>query len=255
MVEAAERNQRVLDVSFNHRRRGVVKALKELLDGGSLGPIYYAKAGWVRRQGIPTLGSWFTSRVTAGGGPLMDLGVHIIDMVLYLLDEPEVRTVTAATYAEFGPRGLGAPPATTVMKTGGGSATEFDVEDLSTAFLRLSGGATLLLEASWAQWVPEDLCYVTVYGADGGAGITWIPGTERRTIEVWTEDDGSPRRQQPEIPPDGEHLETVVDFLELVRSGQPVHGRHVLTRSAVVDACYASAAAGQEVTLPVAALA
>jgi predicted dehydrogenase len=166
-----------------------------------------------------------------------------------------VRTVTAATYAEFGPRGLGAPPATTVMKTGGGSATEFDVEDLSTAFLRLSGGATLLLEASWAQWVPEDLCYVTVYGADGGAGITWIPGTERRTIEVWTEDDGRPRRQQPEIPPDGEHLETVVDFLELVRSGQPVHGRHVLTRSAVVDACYASAEAGQEVALPVAALA
>jgi predicted dehydrogenase len=255
MVQAAERNQRVLDVSFNHRRRGVVKALKGLLDGGSLGPIYYAKAGWVRRQGIPTLGSWFTSRVTAGGGPLMDLGVHMIDMVLHLLDEPEVRTVTAATYAEFGPRGLGGSPTATVMKTSSGNGTQFDVEDLSTAFLRLSGGATLLLEASWAQWVPEDLCYVTVYGADGGAGITWIPGSERRTLEIWTEDDGSPQRRHPEIPPDGEHRETVVDFLELVRTGQPVHGRHVLTRSAVVDACYASAEAGHEVALSVSALA
>ena len=53
------------------------------------------------------------------------------------------------------------------------------------------------------------------------------------------------------MPPDGEHRETVVDFLELVRTGQPAHGRHVLTRSAVVDACYASAEAGHEVALPV----
>ena len=179
----------------------------------------------------------------------MDLGVHMIDIVLYLLDEPEVRTVTAATYAEFGPRGLGAAPATTMLKTGGGSRTDFDVEDLSTAFLRLSGGATLLLEASWAQWVPEDRCYVTVYGADGGAGITWLPGVERATIEVWTENDGDPQRRQPEIPRDGEHLETVVDFLALVRSRRPVHGRSVLTRSTIVDACYASAEAGHEMAV------
>jgi predicted dehydrogenase len=248
MVQAAERNQRVLDVSFNHRRRGVVKALKDLIDGGSLGAIYYAKAGWVRRQGIPTLGSWFTRRVTAGGGPLMDLGVHMIDIVLHLLGEPSVRTVTAATYAEFGPRGLGSAPAATMSKTGD-FGTDFDVEDLSTAFLRLSGGATLLLESSWAQWVPEDQCYVTVYGADGGAGITWVPATTHRSMQVWTENGGDPRTRQPELPPDGEHRETVVDFLDLVRSGQPVHGRHVLTRSAVIDACYVSAEEEREIVL------
>ena len=191
MVEAAERNQRVLDVSFNHRRRGVVKALKELLDGGTLGPIYYAKAGWVRRQGIPTLGSWFTRRATAGGGPLMDLGVHMLDIVLYLLDEPQVRTVTAATYAEFGPRGPAAPP-TWPRRRPAWPNGGFDVEDLSTAFLRLSGGTTLLLECSWAQWVPEDQCYVTVYGADGGAGITWVPASPQRSMQVWTEDERRP---------------------------------------------------------------
>ncbi|HZA73577.1 MAG TPA: Gfo/Idh/MocA family oxidoreductase, partial [Propionibacteriaceae bacterium] len=127
MVEAAERNHRVLDVSFNHRRRGVVKALKELLSSGRLGPIYYAKVGWVRRQGIPTMGSWFTRRATAGGGPLMDLGVHMLDIVLYLLDEPELRTATAATYAEFGPRGLGTSVAMASEKTGIGEGG-FDVE-------------------------------------------------------------------------------------------------------------------------------
>jgi predicted dehydrogenase len=247
MVEAAERSSRVLDVSFNHRRRGVVKALKELLSSRRLGPIYYAKVGWVRRQGIPTMGSWFTRRATAGGGPLMDLGVHMLDIVLYLLDEPGVQTVTAATYAEFGPRGRGASLASR-QKTGVAEGG-FDVEDLSTAFLRLSGGATLLLEASWAQWVPEDQCYVTVYGADGGASITWVPATPRHSMQVWTEHDGDPQTQQPELPPDGDHLETVADFLDLVRSGRRVHGRDVLTRSVIVDACYASAEQGREVVL------
>jgi predicted dehydrogenase len=248
MVEAAERNQRVLDVSFNHRRRGVVKALKQLMDDGRLGPIYYAKAGWVRRQGIPTLGSWFTRRATAGGGPLMDLGVHMLDIVLYLLDEPQVRTATAATYAEFGPRGRGAAFSSATEKTGVAEGG-FDVEDLSTAFLRLSGGTTLLLESSWAQWVPGDQCYVTVYGADGGAGITWVPTSSHRSMQVWTEEDGDPRTQQPELPPDGEHREAVVDFLDLVRSGQPASGRSLLTRSVIIDACYASAARGREFML------
>ena len=251
MVEAAERNRRVLDVSFNHRRRGVVKALRQLIDEGTLGPIYYAKAGWVRRQGIPTIGSWFTRRATAGGGPLMDLGVHMLDIALYLLDEPQVRTATAATYAEFGPRGRGAAASMANAKTGvvdGG----FEVEDLSTAFLRLSSGTTLLLESSWAQWVPEDLCYVTVYGADGGAGITWVPTSPRRSMEVWTEHDGAAQRQRPELPPDGDHREAVADFVDLVQSGQPSPGRQLLSRSVIIDACYASAEQGREVDLSLA---
>ena len=94
----------MLDVSFNHRRRGDVKALKKIIDAGVLGDIYYAKAGWLRREGIPGLGSWFTRRATSGGGPLMDIGVHMLDMALHVLGEPagdrghrgDVRGVRAA---------------------------------------------------------------------------------------------------------------------------------------------------------------
>ena len=208
MVEAAERNDRVLDISFNHRRRGDVKALKKVIDAGLLGNIYYAKAGWLRREGIPGLGSWFTRRATAGGGPLMDIGVHMLDMALYLLGEPAVRAVTAATYAEFGPRGRGASVAATMRKTGM-TEGEFDVEDLSTAFLRLDGGGTLLLESSWAQWIPQDQCYVTLYGSDGGATIEWgAPNDPVRVLEIWTEKDGVPATLHPDIPPDGRHAES-----------------------------------------------
>ncbi|HWJ53334.1 MAG TPA: Gfo/Idh/MocA family oxidoreductase [Propionibacteriaceae bacterium] len=246
LVEAAVRNDRVLDVSFNHRRRGVVKALKQVIDEGRLGAVYYVKAGWLRRQGIPTLGSWFTRRETAGGGPLMDLGVHMLDIVLHLLGEPQVRTATAATYAEFGPRGRGG----SVSNKSGIADGVFDVEDLSTAFLRLSSGATLLLECSWAQWVPEDLCYVTVYGGDGGAGIEWVPTMPKRSIAVWTEQNGQPEVLRPALPPDGDHTESVADFLALVRSSGPrVHGRAALVTAEIIDACYESAAAGHEIAV------
>jgi predicted dehydrogenase len=251
MVEAAERNDRVLDVSFNHRQRGHVKVLKKIIDAGLLGRIYYAKVGWLRREGIPGLGSWFTRRATAGGGPLMDLGVHMLDIALYLMGEPAVRAVTAAMYAEFGPRGKGSSDSEVVPKTGVEPGA-FDVEDLSTAFLRLQAGATLLLESSWAQWIPKDRCYVTMYGSDGGASIAWgAPDDPDRSLSIWTEMEGVPATLHPSIPPDGRHAESVKDFIATVRSGDYSNhrGKQALSRAVVIDACYASAEKASEITL------
>jgi len=251
MVEAAERNDRVLDVSFNHRRRGHVQALKKIIDAGLLGRIYYAKTGWLRREGIPGLGSWFTRRAASGGGPLMDLGVHMLDIAFYLMGEPPVRAVTAATYAEFGPRGKGSAPSPLLRKTGVEPGA-FDVEDLSTAFLRLHDGGTLLLESSWAQWIPKDHCYVTMYGSDGGASIEWgAPNDPNRTLSIWTEKSGVPAILHPDVPPDGLHTECVVDFVAKVRSGDYTNhrGKQALARAVVIDACYASAEKGAEIAL------
>jgi predicted dehydrogenase len=252
MVAAAEANDRVLDVSFNHRMRGDVQALKKIIDAGLLGNIYYAKAGWLRREGIPGLGSWFTRVATAGGGPLMDIGVHMLDMALYLLGEPQVKAATAATYAEFGPRGKGAASYGVTRKTGAGGG-QFDVEDLSTAFLRLAGGGTLLLESSWAQWIPHDQCYLAVYGSDGGANIEWggEPKDPYRRLSIWTEIEGVAAELNPTPPPDGGHRECVVEFLAKVRSGDFARhrGETPLARAVVVDACYASAREGHEVQL------
>ena len=99
----------------------------------------------------------------------------MLDIALYLMDEPPVRAVTAATYAEFGPRGRGSSASPFMRKTGVQPGA-FDVEDLSTAFLRLQGGGTLLLESSWAQWIPKDQCYDPVWRrrwrASSGARLT-----------------------------------------------------------------------------------
>lgn len=248
MVEAARRAGRILDVSFNHRQRGDVTALKDVVDSGVLGKLYYAKTGWIRRQGIPGLGTWFTKAEKSGGGAMMDIGIHMLDMTLHLLGEPEVTAASAMTHAEFGPRGRGGSGFGISQVEEG---APFEVEDLATAFLRLDGGGTLLLESSWAQWIPEDLCYVTLYGADGGATIEWggTPGNQR--ITVWTEVAGMPAELSPRVGADGGHAGAIAQFLQKVRSGDVAahDGSLPLRRAQVIDACYASAKAGEEVTI------
>jgi predicted dehydrogenase len=250
MVAAAERNGRVLDVSYNHRRRGVVKALSAALADGLLGEVYYAKVGWIRRQGIPGLGTWFTRRESAGGGPFMDIGVHMADLGLHLLGEPAVSTVTATTYAEFGPRGRGS---WTERDQAGADRDAYDVEDLATAFCRLSTGATLIVEASWAQWIGHDLAFVDLYGTEAGAHLEWSgpQSGEAGLLRIMTDVRGRPAEITPPIPPSGGHDECIADFVTMVRTGTwtAAHGAALLRRAELVDAAYRSAELGAEVAL------
>jgi predicted dehydrogenase len=248
MVEAANRNDRVLDVVFSHRRRGDVQVVKETVDAGKLGDVYYAKAWWMRRRGIPGLGSWFVSKDTAGGGCLIDLGVHVLDMSLYLLGEPEVLTVSASTFDELGRRGIGFSPRS--RKTGSGNA--FEVEDLATAFLRLSNGATLQLETSWAthsSW--QDDYGVALYGTEAGAEIKVNNYATMDTLRIYTNLDGEPVEIEPELAPMSFHAGVVRDFVDHVLGGD--WGRHRGTEglryARIIDACYRSAAEGRELAL------
>lgn len=244
MAAAADRNGRVLEISFNHRRRADVQALRGVVEQGQLGRIYYAKTGWLRRDGIPGLGSWFTRRELAGGGPLMDLGVHMLDLTLFLLGEPTVRSANAAAYAEFGPLGRGAGGHPVASTVGGG----FDVEDLATAWLRLDGDATVLLEASWAQWIPHDQLYVELYGTEGGARLAWggPPGSSFDEFSVITSHTaGRPATAAT----DGGHAQCVADFVAAIAAGDHRGAGVALARAVIIDACYESARRGAEVEL------
>ena len=180
---------------------------------------------------------------------MMDIGVHMLDMTLHLMGEPKVTAASATTHAEFGPLGRGGSGfGISEVQEG----NPFEVEDLATAFLRLDGGGTLLLESSWAQWIPHDLCYVTLYGADGGATIEWGGDPSHpQTITVWTEVAGMPAELQPVVGKDGRHAAAVAGFLQKVASGDTVahDGSLALRRAQIIDACYASAKAGAEVAV------
>jgi predicted dehydrogenase len=246
MTDTARKMNRVLQVAFNHRRRADVKVLKRHIDDGHLGHIYYAKAWWLRRSGIPTGTGWFTSKALAGGGPLADLGVHMLDIALYLLGEPRVVSASAATYAELGPR----QPA--VLARAGDRSPLFDVEDLASAFLRLGGGETLTLEASWAGYSGlGDRFGVTLFGDKGGAEIDVANYSPTDTLRIYQDVGGAPAETRPLLPPGGAHLEVVAEFVDAIRGNQweRYQGTEGLARSRIIDACYQSASEGREVAV------
>ncbi|MBT2513426.1 Gfo/Idh/MocA family oxidoreductase [Arthrobacter sp. ISL-30] len=252
MVDAARKAGRILDVAFNHRRRGDIQALKEVIDDGGLGRPYYAKASWLRRSGIPTLGSWFTNPELAGGGPLADIGVHALDYALHLLGEPKVVAVSATTHAELGPRGRGGNNRYSAMAT----SHAFEVEDFASAFLRLEGGATLLIEAGWASYrETDDLLDFMVYGTDGGAELKaqGNPLAPVGKLSVFTERDGENADYVPQALPGRAHQAVVEDFVTAIRGGEEVWGEHdgsqALYRAQIIDACYQSAREQTEVRL------
>lgn len=252
MVDAARKAGRVLDVAFNHRRRGDIKALKGVIDDGGLGRPYYAKASWLRRSGIPTLGSWFTNPELAGGGPLADIGVHALDYALYLLGEPKVVAVSAATHSELGPQGRGGGSRYSAQAT----SHAFEVEDFASAFLRLEGGGTLVIEASWATYrETDDLLDFTVYGTDGGAElkVQGAPFPAVGQLRVFTDKEGESADYVPPVLPGRAHDAVVEDFVTAVRGGEQAWGEHdgslALYRAQIIDACYQSAREQREVRL------
>lgn len=249
MLAAAREHDRILMIAFNHRYRGDVQWVKQYIDSGALGRIYYAKAHWMRRAGIPRLGSWFVSKEQAGGGPLVDLGVHVLDMAMYLMGEPRATAVSANTYAEFGPRGQ---KNWDLRSQFSNERLPYEVEDLATAFVRLENGATLLLEASWATHsAAGDDFGVTLYGTEGGVEIMVRNYTHENTVRVFTDIGGMPTDMAPKIRKHGGHDAVVERFVAAVLDGAPQipSADDGLRRAAIIDACYRSAAENREVAL------
>ncbi len=249
MSDAAAANDRVLEIAFNHRRRADVQFLAQHLREDDLGGIYHARAMWRRRSGIPGIGSWFTNASMAGGGPMIDLGSHVLDIALHLLGEPRVTTVSAVAYGELGKAGRGG---SSYASTTGGTAT-FEVEDFSSALLRLDTGASIHLEATWASYSAdqEDIS-IELLGATGGARIFVRDYQTDDTIRLYSESAGTPTTTIPTLDiPAGHHQLVIAEFLETIRSGDfsNAHGGYGLHRSRVLDAVYESARLGREVSV------
>jgi predicted dehydrogenase len=250
MVQAARAANRVLDIGFNHRQRGDIHKLKDVIDAGRLGRPYYTKAWWLRRSGIPGLGSWFTTAELAGGGPLVDIGVHVLDYSLFLLGNPTVIAVSASTYDLLASAGFGFSLESD--KTSVPGSTGFDVEDLATVFMRLQDGGTLLVEASWAAHRTDgDEFGITLYGSKGGAELIVENYAPSGSLRIFTDDDGVPAETRLTAQPGGGHKVVVEQFLAKIRSGSwhEHDGTAAVDLARIVDACYRSAAEQREVRL------
>ena len=125
----------------------------------------------------------------AGGGPLLDIGVHVLDYSLFLLGQPRITAVSASTYDLLGTRRVRLQPGSD--KSGATGAKTFDVEDLATVFMRLEDGGTLLVEASWAAHrTAGDEFGITIYGTEGGAELIVRDMEPIGSLRIFTDEAG-----------------------------------------------------------------
>ena len=142
MVREAKKADRLLSVGYNHRFDPDAQYVKKEIESGALGRIYHAKARVIRRRGCPTHGK-FLQREESGGGALIDVGTHAIDLVLWLMDNYRPAYVVGANYTAFrGQKGIS-------NNWGDVNWDECDVEDSSFAFLVMKDGASVIIESSW----------------------------------------------------------------------------------------------------------
>lgn len=180
MKAAADARGLNLMVNFSYRFSRMSCALKHQVQNGVIGEIYYGRTVWHRRRGMPGFGGWFGRKDLAGGGPLIDLGVHRIDLALWLMGHPEPVAVTGSTYDT-----IAAPLARA-------SGKPFSVEDLACGMVKFANGATLIVEASWALQINEEERMVTeLFGPRGGIVQRNRGGGYDMEAEIYVEENGS----------------------------------------------------------------
>jgi predicted dehydrogenase len=163
MIAASKRAGRLLSINQHMRFDATAQAMRAIAQTGALGNVYFAESKWIRQQGIPGYGGWFTNKDMAGAGALMDIGVHLLDLILFVLDFPKIVAVKGQLTGHLGKQAIGLGGWGIDRKAEG----RFDVDDTAIATLTLKGGAQVQLRVTWAAMGPaEDR--VTIYGSNGG---------------------------------------------------------------------------------------
>ena len=244
MQEAAKKNNKLLMIGFVLRFSDEAKIAMDFIEKDYLGDIYYAKAQYVRRHGNP--GGWFANKALSGGGPVIDLGVHVIDLTRYLMGGPKPVSVYAATSERLGNRAF--------LKNSVGwrpkDSSDDDVctvEDFGTALIRYDNGAVTLLETSY-DINGQDIGCKQLFGTKGGMDLSKgvkIYGTYNdyiADIEVNTNNlkDSSDM-----------FVNEMAHFVDCVQNGTPCRAtaEDGIIVMKILDAIYESAKTGHEVLL------
>ena len=165
MVETAKETGKILTIGYQNRYRADSQYLKSVCEADELGEIYYAKAHAIRRRAVPTWGV-FLDEEKQGGGPLIDIGTHALDLTLWMMNNYEPASVTGSTYRKL------ADQTQTGNAWGDWDPEKFTVEDSAFGFIKMKNGATIVLEASWAlNSLEVDEAKTSLCGTKAGADM------------------------------------------------------------------------------------
>lgn len=244
MQEAQHRTGKVLNIGVVNRFNDQVNRIREYIQEGRLGEIYHVYLSFRSHRSIPGLGGAFTTKEIAGGGVLIDWGVHFLDLVMYCLGDPKPLTVSGETFCKLGKnieeytyRDMWAGPP---VKDG-----IYDVEDSVTALVRTEG-PTFTVHGAWAQNIGENEMLVDFMGEKGGIRLNY--GGD---FTVYTAEHGALVQYVPEGKSNNMFETEINAFVDCVRSGKklPSHIDTAVITAKIMQAIYDSAAQHKEIVL------
>lgn len=240
MCRAARDSGKILQVALQMRFSGQARFMKDYINQGKMGDIYFARAQALRRRGVPAWGV-FIDKEKQGGGPLIDIGVHILDLTLFLMGYPKPISASGKTWDTLGKReGL-------FNSWGPYDRSKFTVEDMAVGFIRFDNGAVVSLESSFMSNVEQELFTTQLFGTESGATIR-LSGDN--PITIYTESDQQLLDMKPRNIPDvpSHHTAEIHAFVDAIQGGKssPVPGEQGLILNSIFDALYKSSETGHD---------
>ena len=245
MAEQAEKCGKILNIGVCNRYHKTVEILEEMNRRGEFGKIYHVYCSFRSFRSIPGLGGAFTTKAMSGGGVLIDWGIHFLDLILYILGGPKLRTVTCDTYSEMAKdmsayryRSMWARDTADLSGTN-------DVEDFVSGYVR-TDAASISFNGAWAQNIDRDEMFIDFLGDRGGVRMKYCAG-----YTLFTEKDGEFVEISPEYDIPNMYAREDRAFLESCRSGIPNRSNivNILESAKLLDYLYRSAEQKKEITL------
>jgi predicted dehydrogenase len=243
---AAAKARRVFQVGLHQRHQVQSVEARRWIDAGKLGAIYHSQVMAIRRRGVPGRGGWFTTRSKAGGGPMGDIGVHMLDLTCHLIGHPRPVAASAQTFRKIIHR---KDYTYTGMWTAPVEGGPTDVEDAVTALIRFENGSTVDLQCAWALNTTEQKWQTEIFGEQ--AGVLVKPGSE---IVIAAQEGTRLVDIHPQLPKRDPFESQMTCFRDACRSGRKpaapaADGKQGQYVQALIDAIYKSADAGKEVRI------
>ena len=245
MQQVQHETGKVLNIGVVNRFNSAVNTIKQIIDNGELGEVYHVYVSFRSHRSIPGLGGAFTTKEIAGGGVLIDWGVHFLDIVMYCCGDPAPLTVSGKAYSKLGvdmPNYVYESMWSEMTKDLNGT---YDVDDYVSGFIRTSG-PTVTLNGAWAQNVGVNEMYIDFLGDKAGIRLNY--GAD---FTVFGTKDGKLWSEKPTFDNTNMFQNEINSFLRCIRTGEklPSHIDQVIVTAKMMQAIYDSSDAGKEIAL------
>ncbi len=225
IVDAAKKSKRKLMVGMNLRYRPDTMLLRSFINSNEIGEPFYVKCGWIRKQSSSE--KWFTKKEESGGGVIIDLGIHVLDLALWLLDFPEISSVSSQNFHHF----------------------TKNVEDTSISCIKCLNSAVINMEVSWSLPVEKDNFFLEVYGTKGSFSIN--PFKLYKKVENDYINLTPTQVDSPQVLFKKSYLNELKSFIGAIKGLNPVFspGEEALHRMKIIETMYQSAEKKHEIKL------